>query len=29
MSLDSKKGLFSLGIIAGLAAMILAMQGNP
>ena len=29
MSLDSKKGLFLLGIIAGLAAMVLAMMGNP
>ena len=29
MSLDSKKGLFLLGIIAGLTAMVLAMMGNP
>jgi len=29
MSLDSKKGLFLLGIIAGLAAMVLAIWGNP
>ena len=29
MNLDSKKGLFLLGIIAGLAAMVLAMMGNP
>ena len=29
MSLDSKKGLFLLGIIAGLSAMVLAIGGNP